>query len=182
MEISPYMLMLLLIYSFVFGVSAGAFNDINRIIRAFLGVSYSRCGFEKLYTKKLPFLRKPLERKRVGAAKRKLLSVIIFFQDILLFVYLGGGVVVLNFYLNRGQFRLYTIGAALAGLALYYFTVGKIVMLASEAIIFFIRATLKVVLFIIFRPVFLIFRKIFDNIQHPSMIKSLCKLRTWNGK
>ena len=128
-------------------------------------MSYSRCGFEKLYTKKLPFLRKPLERKRVGAAKGKLLSVIIFFQDILLFVYLGGGVVVLNFYLNRGQFRLYTIGAALAGFALYYFTVGKIVMLVSEAIIFFIRATLKVVLFIIFRPVFLIFRKIFEALK-----------------
>ena len=38
MEISPYMLSLLLLCSLVFGVSAGAVNDINRIIRVALGM------------------------------------------------------------------------------------------------------------------------------------------------
>lgn len=165
MEISPYMLMLLLIYSFFFGMSVGALNDINRIIRAFLGVRYSKYSFDKLYSKKLPFVKKPLERKEIGVAKRRILSFIIFIQDILLFVYFGCGIVVVNYYFNRGQFRLYTIAAALAGGALYYFTLGKIVMAISEAIIFFIRGAFKVVFFIIFYPISLIFKKIFGAIK-----------------
>ena len=165
MEISPYMLMLLLIYSFFFGMSAGAFNDINRIIRAFLGVRYSKYSFDDLYLKKLPIVRKPLERKELTQVKERLLSVIIFAQDVFLFIYLGCGVVVLNYYLNRGQFRLYTIAAAIAGFAIYYFTIGKIVILASEVIIFFIRAVFKVVFFVIFHPILLMFKKIFKAIK-----------------
>ncbi len=165
MEISPYMLMLLLIYSFFFGMSAGALNDINRIIRAFFGVRYSKYSFDKLYSKKLPFVKKPLERKEIGVAKNRILSLIIFIQDILLFVYFGCGIVVVNYYFNRGQLRLYTIAAALAGGAIYYFTLGRIVMAISEAIIFFIRGAFKVVFFLLFYPISLIFKKIFGAIK-----------------
>ena len=38
MEISPYMLSLLLLYSLIFGMSAGAVNDVNRILRIALGI------------------------------------------------------------------------------------------------------------------------------------------------
>ena len=157
MEISPYMLTLLLIYSFLFGMSAGAFNDISRIIRAFLGVRYSKRSFERLYAIKFPFVG-PLNSERPERVwNRRALSVLIFFQDILLFVYLGCGVVVLNYYLNRGQFRLYTIAAATVGFVVYYFTLGRIVMLLSEGIIFILRALFKIFFYIISRPFVFVF-------------------------
>ena len=173
MEISPYMLTLLLIYSFLFGMSAGVFNDISRIIRAFLGVRYSKKSFERLYSLKLPFVGQIAQERSAGAWKRRALSVLIFFQDILLFVYLGCGVVVLNYYLNRGQFRLYTIAAAAVGFVLYYFTLGRIVMLLSEGIIFLIRAIFKMFFYIISRPFVLIFSVLSGILQ-----KILKKLRS----
>ncbi|MBO5415807.1 MAG: spore cortex biosynthesis protein YabQ [Clostridia bacterium] len=152
MEISPYMLTLLLIYSFLFGMSAGALNDINRIIRALMGIRYSAKSFERLYSIKLPFvgvLERGSEKKRV---KRWIEAVLIFLQDILLFAYLGCGTVILNYYLNRGQFRLYTIAAVAAGFAIYYFTLGKLVIFLSEGIIFFVRAAVRIILYLVSRP------------------------------
>ena len=160
MEISPYMLMLLLIYSVLFGMSAGAFNDISRIVRAFLGVRYSGKRFDKLYAVKLPLVGRLEADREQKLRKRRALSVLIFFQDIRLFIYLGCGTVILNYYLNRGQLRLYTVAAVAAGFVLYYFTLGKIVMLLSEGIIFFIRAISLILFYVISRPFTLIFRAV----------------------
>ena len=169
MEISPYMLMLLTVYSFLFGMSAGAFNDINRIIRGFLGVRYSKKSFDKLYTIELPFVGALSRSDEETKTKKKLLGVLIFLQDILWSVYIGYGTVILNYYLNRGQFRLYTIVAVLAGIAAYYFTVGRLVILLSEAIIFFIKASLKILLWLISRPFVVIGGRIIKG------VKKLCK-------
>ena len=155
------MLTLLLIYSFLFGMSAGVFNDISRIIRAFWGVRYSKKSFERLYELKLPLVGRLGSGRAEGKWNKRFLGVIIFFQDILLFGYFACGVVVLNYYLNRGQLRLYTVAVAAAGFAVYYFTLGRLLMLLSEGVIFFIRAALNILLHIIFRPFVLLFRLIF---------------------
>lgn len=160
MEISPYMLTLLLIYSFLFGMSAGALNDVNRIIRALMGVRYSAKSFARLYAIKLPFvgtLERGGKKKRV---KRGIEAALIFIQDILLFAYLGCGIVILNYYLNRGQFRLYTIASVAVGFALYYFTVGKLVIFLSEGIIFFVRAAVRIVLYLVSRPFIYLWRTV----------------------
>ncbi len=167
MEISPYMLMLLLIYSFLFGMSAGALNDINRIIRALLGVRYSAKRFDSLYAIKLPFVGALGSGREKKGVRRGLMSAVIFFQDILLFAYLGCGTVILNYYLNRGQFRLYTIAAVAAGFAVYYFTLGKIVIFLSEGIIFFVRAGVRIAAYLVSRPFVFLWRtgaKIFGKI------------------
>lgn len=152
MEISPYMLMLLLIYSFVFGMSAGVFNDINRITRAMMGVKYSGKAFERLYRIELPFVGRLSSSGKEKRLKRTVESAVIFLQDILLFAYLGCGTVILNYYLNRGQLRLYTIAAMAVGFAIYYFTLGRLVIFLSEGIIFFIRAALKISFYVASRP------------------------------
>ena len=58
MEISPFLLAKLLLYSFFLGILIGVFYDVNRIIRIFLGERYSEGHFERLYSIKLPFLKK----------------------------------------------------------------------------------------------------------------------------
>ncbi|MBQ8140200.1 MAG: spore cortex biosynthesis protein YabQ [Clostridia bacterium] len=160
MEISPYMLFLLLVYSFLFGMAAGAFESVNKIIRALLGVSHVGRHFEKLYDMRLPLVK----RVNAGSGERKikkgLALVLIFFQDFLLLIFLACGTVILNYYLNRGQFRLYTIAAVAAGFAVYYFTIGKIVAIISEGIVFFIKAALKIMLYVVSRPFFFVWRGI----------------------
>ena len=152
MQISPYMLFLLLIYSFLFGVSAGVFNDINRIIRALLGNRYKSKRINRLYEIKLPFVGRISAVGENNKILSKFLSVIIFVQDIALFFYMGCGVVILNYYMNRGQFRLYTIAATAIGFAIYYFTVGRLVMFLSGGVVFIIRAAVSIALYLISRP------------------------------
>ena len=135
MEISPYMLFLLLVYSFVFGMAAGVFNDINRIIRALLGDCRRDAQSCKLYNTKVFLVGKMSDRR-----ESRILPVIIFFQDVMLFVFIGCGIVILNYYLNRGQMRIYTVTAVIGGFVLYYFTLGKLVTYLSNYIVFFARA------------------------------------------
>ncbi len=163
MEISPYMLLLLLIYSFFFGMFAGVFQNLNKALRVLfcLDGGHGKCA--KLYELKVPFvgvLKRPCSDIR---AKRIFLSVLIFFQDILLFALLGFGTVVLNYYLNRGQFRLYTIASVAAGFAVYYFTLGKLFSFLLEIAAFIMRASIKIILYILSRPFVPIWKKISER-------------------
>ena len=148
MEISPYMLSLLLVYSLVFGVSAGVLNDINRIVRVALGISHTngasiRRGARKIF----------------GAVA----VFVIALQDILLFAYMGVGVAVLNFYLNRGIFRIYSVFATAVGFTLYYFTLGRVVMFFSERIIRAIRFVLGRILKIVSAPIRFLIRLLYGG-------------------
>ncbi len=154
MEISPYMLSLLLLYSLAFGVSAGVLNDVNRMLRVALGM---RDG-------------KGDSASRVRRRVRSILSILfIALQDILLFGYIGVGVAVLNYYLNRGIFRIYSIGATVLGFALYYFTVGRLVMRLAEAMIRILRALMVKIFKIVTFPI----RFAFGLLTLP--IKKLCE-------
>ena len=157
MEIYPLRLALLLICSAAFGAAVGMFNDVNRIVRVFCGVRYTGRSFDRLYELKMPFTGRVLGAPVKGKTGKALLGILIFFQDLLMLVYAAVGCVVMNYYLNNGQFRLYTPVAMVFGFAVYYFTVGKLVMIISEPITFFIRAAALTVAFVVSYPVRLLF-------------------------
>ena len=110
MEISPFLLTLLLSWSFVFGVILGVINDMNRIIRVFCGVRYSEKRFGKLYELVLPVVHRPLLRSE-NKFHKKALAVLIFFQDIIFFILAGVGIILLNYEFNEGRFRFFTVFA-----------------------------------------------------------------------
>lgn len=151
MEISPFLLTLLLLWSFAFGLILGVVNDLNRIIRVFCGVKYSEKRFGKLYELVLPVVRRPLIRKENNFHK-KALAVLIFFQDIAFFIFASVGIILLNYEFNEGRFRFFVVIAVILGFLLYYFTVGKVVMTVSEGIAFFVKATLLVIFSVALRP------------------------------
>ena len=132
MEISPYMLTLLLFYSLMFGMVCGAVNDAFKITRALL----------------------------FSEAKKKnvMLSVVMFLEDMLLVIFIGCGVVALNFYLNRGQFRAYSILALAVGFAVYYFTIGKLVGVISGYVVRLIRAVVRIIYSVVSYPIRLVAR------------------------
>lgn len=161
MEISPYKLTLLLVYSFLFGVSAGVFNDMNKLVRVFFGARYDRATRKTLATQK----------SRVG---RFAYGTLIFFQDIFLFLYIGVGIVVLNYYLNYGSFRGYTVFGLVLGFLLYYFTLGRVLVYLGQAAILFIRGVISKALFILLKPllkiakgIIWVFKKLCEKITYP---------------
>lgn len=158
MEISPILLFRLLLYSFAFGAILGVVNDVSRILRVFCGVRYSEKRFGRWYERELPLIHRPLNRGKQGRFSGALLQVLIFFQDVFLFLTAGVGLVILNYEMNQGRFRFYTVFAMIAGFAVYYFTLGKLVMLVSEGIVFLIRATLTIVFGLFLRPFCLFYR------------------------
>ncbi len=149
---------LLLLHSFFFGILLGILNDVNRIVRVFFGVSYSQKSFRSLYARDLPLIHRPLVRREQGKVKKGALSVLIFFQDLLLLTVGGVGTVLLQYQYNSGRFRFFCLPAMILGFVLYYFTVGRGVMLISEAIVFVLRATFLILASCILRPFVKIFR------------------------
>ena len=145
MEISPLLLCLLLLHAFLFGCFLGVVNDGNRIVRVFFGVQYSERSFRSLYARNLPLIHRPLQRKDHGKRCRGVLSVLIFVQDLLLCTVGGIGVALLQYEYNSGRFRFFILPAILAGFLLYYFTVGKWMMLVSEGVVFVLRASFLII-------------------------------------
>lgn len=152
MEISPIRLFYLLLSSFFLGVGMGFFYDIHRMIRISFGIRYSKTAPPEIFRRPLPILGRPLRELRQGKGKRGFLSVLIFFQDLLWFCSAGVGIVILNYAFNDGRFRIYTVVALLIGFLIYYFTLGKLVMILSEWIVFLLRSAFLIFFFILSRP------------------------------
>ena len=149
MEISPLTLSLLLLFSFLYGICIGIVNDINRIIRVFFGVRYTKVNFDKLYA----FLKIKNEEKSQRKSKNIYLNILIFIQDIFLIIFAASGIILLNYYFNDGRFRIFTLLAMLFSAILYYLTVGKLVMLISEPIMLIIRTGVAFIAKTVFMPI-----------------------------
>ena len=153
---------LLLLYSFLFGGAVGTLNDIHRLTRIFFGVRYSKKTFERLYTCRLPLVNRSVGELGTGRWQRVFLPVVIFLQDVILWVFAAVGVVILQYYFNYGQFRIYTVACVLLGFLAYYFTVGKLIMLLSEGVVCLLRMATTMILFLITRP-FVLFGRLIGN-------------------
>ena len=143
----------------------GLLHDLHRITRVLLGVRYGEKRFDRLYAVRLPLIGKSMERQRDRTGKRVALTVLIFFQDLILFGFAGVGTVLLNFYYNNGQLRLYTVAGLVTGFLIYYVTLGRLVMLVSEGIAFFLRAGLTLLLWLVSRPFVLFVVFLWKNIE-----------------
>ena len=153
MEISPILLLWLLVASVVFGILVGILNDVYRITRIFLGVKYAKGSVSRLYENDLPFLKRPLRELRNGKAQKFFLPFVILLQDVFLFSFAAVGIVVLNYYFNDGQFRCYTVVAVFSGFLFYYFTLGKLLIFVSEYLVYFLRSTFVVFGWLLCRPI-----------------------------
>ncbi len=157
MEISPVLMAWLLLYSFFFGTVVGVFYDINRVIRVFLGIRYSKRAYKRMSQLHLPIVNKPVtlkERERVGVA----LKAVIFIGDTLSVLFGAVGIIVLNYSYNSGSFRFFGLVGAVLGFLAYYYTVGRLVMGILEPLVLGIKY-LFLSFFIVFGYPFLKFSK-----------------------
>ncbi len=144
MEIEPIKIFWMILASLVFGLSAGAVNDMSRAVRTLFGVSYGESRSKKLEELKLPIIKRSLGAVSCGKIKKRCLPSMMFFQDVFLFAYAGVGVAVLDYYFNSGRPRIYTPIAVVIGFLLYYFTIGKISPFVFCVLTFVFRAVLAV--------------------------------------
>ena len=165
MEISPFDLLRLTITSLIFGVCLGVFNDLNRLIRALLGVKYSERDLDELYKRKLPIIHRPLGIYRQSRIKKYVTSIVIFLGDIALFFTFGWGVAIINYYFNDGQVRFYSPISAILGFVVYYFTIGRLSIRLFEVAAFLIKAFILIITIAIFAPIKKIVRFYTKNVK-----------------
>ena len=170
MGISPILLFKLLAAAFIWGIAVGIFNDINRISRVLFFTDAITDRAQRYYDLKLPIIKSSLNSKLKSKNKKRnnlMYNCVLALQDFfLVFVYVIG-LVFLNYELNKGEFRFFTVVFSLLGAVAYYFTAGKIVFNLSELICFVIRATAMIGFYVFFTPIMYILTKIrrfFKNI------------------
>ena len=156
MEISQSALARLWLYAFLLGVGLGAVYDALRILRVFLGVSYSNRFSQQLKDVHLPLL-----PPRRATRPSRWLPVVIFVQDVLFGVVGGVGIVILFYWFNNGKIRIPAILCALAGMLVYRVTLGRIVMLFSEVIAAITEWVFRYLFFFVTLP----FRFLFKGIR-----------------
>ena len=147
MELSQSSLAWLYLCAFLLGIGLGAFYDIFRITRVFLGVHYSRRAANRLTEIQLPLL-KP--RKKRGESRA--LGMIVFLEDLLFCLLTGIAFILLFYELNHGKFRLIAVICAGTGFLLYRGTIGRLVMLFSELIAFVLESAVRYAVFFLIYP------------------------------
>jgi Spore cortex protein YabQ (Spore_YabQ). len=175
MEISTKVQLIITVYAVIIGAGIGAIYDIIRITRVFSGVTKT-ARQQKFETLRLPLIGDYIGLRTLagfsptadGHRSRTLRftsalyrNVSVLIGDIVFFFIVSPVFAVFIYYANSGKIRWYLISGALAGFVLYYFTVGRAVMLFSGAIVFIIKSLGSYVIFFTVRPVVIVLTAIF---------------------
>lgn len=137
--------------SVLLGVFLGVCWDVVRLFRQVWGVPYS--GSSKRYGGvRLPLLG---DRVCIGYRARKdsaLLLVVLAMGDILFAAVAAMAVRLLLFVLAEGELRFFALFGAAAGFAAYYYTVGRLFLAVSGALVFALRVALAYLVFFLLYP------------------------------
>ena len=142
MDISQAALARLYLYALLLGIGLGILYDLLRITRVFLGAHYSRRAARRLQELHLPLLRPRLKRRESRA-----LGIVVFLEDLLFCLFAAVAMILLFYEANRGKIRFPALICVGAGFLLYRSTLGRLVMLSSEVIVFALDTAFRYVCF-----------------------------------
>ena len=150
-----------LLYACVLGVFLGVLYDVFRIMRVMMGVKYA--GIVKKTTDriKLPKIESFVRRTGEGKISVKMREIGIAAGDVAFFFLAGIAMCIFIYWSNNGKFRFFALAGAAAGFSLYYFTLGKLIIMLSEYICFFLRAAFGYILYFTLTPLIWVCKKIF---------------------
>ena len=149
MEISQITLAIMLFYSFLFGIAVGVFYDLNRIVRVFFGVRYTKRAYGRLYGIRLPISKREIV---MGKSKGFLQSLVINLGDLLCVLVATIGLILINYGYNSGRFRFFTVAALIVGFLLYRFGIGRLVILITEPVAFICKYVFLSICDLLFSP------------------------------
>lgn len=123
----------------LFGALSGVLYDLLRILRVLCGM-HGSCPVPPPPARALPFLPngffEPKPRKK---GTRAFYAVFVFLCDMLWLPTVGALFSVFVYWQNDGVFRLYMLCSAVVGFAVYYQTVGRLVLLTAETVAIILR-------------------------------------------
>lgn len=161
MQVQPIELFRLLMSSFMVGVALGVLYDVLRIGRVLIGMNhYTSAATVPAFCPKFCKRREKKSRTRFVTI---LLNILLGVQDILFCLTMGAAASVLLFYHNNGEFRGFVIIAILAGLAVYLMTVGKLVINASEYVVFAVKTAILYIVYYMTWPFIALFRLLLNQ-------------------
>ena len=186
MGLSEENLTLLLFYSISVGIFLGLLWDFFRIFRI---IFYGKPSSVLPSPVKLPATEKDVRKALSFKHTQKFFSpagITVLISDLIFCITATFSVIILLFHLNGGEVRAFALFGAGIGFTSYYFTVGKITVKISDAII---RRVKKMILFLyskiiaptflfLFRPVtllLLIIKKKLDKIKNKIKINKQSK-------
>lgn len=155
MVISQFAIGALYLYAVLLGLFLGAIYDGLRITRVFFGNHYSRRTARRLREIKLPLI--PGAKTR---GESRALGIIVFFEDLLFCLFAGISLILLLYGLNNGKFRFSVVLCVGLGFLIYRVTLGRLVMLCSEVIAFFIETFFRYCFFFVLFPFSFVKRKL----------------------
>lgn len=150
MEFSILKQIYIILLSIPFGMVFGAFYDIIRVLRSLLGINYINKFTENLKKIRLKLIDNPLLKEKQRTKLRE--GVILLITDFAYFLILTIALIIFIYYLNDGIVRWYIFAGTMAGLLIYYFTIGKLVISISEYITFFIKILFEYLFFFLKYP------------------------------
>ena len=137
MGVSPALLFRLLAVSLLVGAAMGVLYDVLRIGRVMLGMSrYTAAASAPLFC---PKFYRPRGKKGDKRVFRIFKQVLLIVQDFLFCLAVGSAIALLLFSRNNGEFRGFVFLGLIIGFVAYYFTVGQLVIRASEYVVFAIK-------------------------------------------
>lgn len=179
MEVSQLALARMLLLALAIGSALGFLNDGFRTTRLWLGAQLppaadrltDRLALPAVFVKVMPFLKHT--PRRPGRVAR---ACLMFAEDIVLCLAGGVALILLLYATNQGQFRLSALAAMGAGIALYRFTISRLVMACSGTVTAILRSLIRWALaLLLFWPVCLL-RRIADAVG-PGCDRLVNKLR-----
>ena len=151
MELDSGLLLRLLLTSFWFGVISGALYDVVRLQRVLLGMNrYTLAAERPAFCPHFVKVHSGSIHRGKGFLKRIVLAI----QDVVFCVTVSILVAILLFSQNNGEFRGFVLIGLGIGFAAYYFTVGKLVITASEYIVFALKTAVLYIVYYITYPFF----------------------------
>lgn len=151
MGISPDRQFAAFLYAVLTGVICGFLYDCIRISRVLIGISrYTRVG-KRLYERRLPLIG-TVQPVSVSDQHRLVRLILLSVGDLAFAGAAGAAFSVFLYHAASGLFRwFYLLGSGI-GFFLYYQTVGRLVMLSSEALVFCLKAVFRYLCWLLFSP------------------------------
>ena len=149
---APYFL-LTLRFS-ILGVFLGLVYDVFRIRR----IAWSLQSVDKKESSAAGTFGRFLSKLRAAD------TVLIFFEDIVFFIFSSVSVILMHYVVLQGIIRAYSVFCVGLGFVIYYFTLGRLTVRFAEIIIAFIERILSFIFRHTLLPAIKIFKKLFSLI------------------
>lgn len=172
MQLPQQSIAILLAVSFALGTILSALYDLTAFLPALGGKVFSPTLREKLDSRVLPLLGRTLRRRNTKLGRFSVFMTL-FLHDLLFLIFSGAAVAVTVYRFGDGQWRLGILTAVFFGSQVYRLTLRRLILPASELLIYALRCTFAYLIFFAVTPVKWLYRRISASIKAAYLARAI---------